>query len=133
MTMALQESQDLRPAHPSLLSGAATTPSQPGEQQNDRSFARDLNLDQLIAAIAGQREERDLITRVLFVSHRFGFAEHFRREQAHSTLFLRAERQTDGQRTYKLAGKEPLPTSYGEDLYYQLGGWLPEDESAARQ
>jgi hypothetical protein len=33
---------------------------------------------------------------VFFVTHRFGFAEHFHREQAASTLFLRAERQPDG-------------------------------------
>jgi DNA mismatch repair ATPase MutS len=32
-------------------------------------------------------------------------------------------------RNYKLAAKEPLPTSYGEDLYYRLGGWL-EDQAA---
>jgi hypothetical protein len=24
--------------------------------------------------------------------------------------------------------KDPLPTSYGEDLYYRLGGWLDEDQ-----
>jgi DNA mismatch repair protein MutS len=36
------------------------------EQDQDRAFASDLNLDQIVAAIAGDREERDLITRVLF-------------------------------------------------------------------
>lgn len=52
--------------------------------------------------------------------------QHFHRQQAGSTLFLRAERQPDGRRDYKLAVKEPLPTSFGEDLYYRLGGWLEE-------
>ena len=66
---------------------------------------------------------------VFFVTHRFGFAEHYHRQQAGSTLFLRAERQPDGRRNYKLAVKDPLPTSYGEDLYYQLGGWLEEDDA----
>jgi len=28
--------------------------------------------------------------------------------------------------------KDPFPTSYGEDLYYRLGGWLEEDEAPAR-
>jgi len=69
--------------------------------------------------------------KVFFVTHRFGFAEHFHREQASSTLFLRAERQPDGRRNYKLAVKDPLPTSFGEDLYYQLGGWLEEDKAPA--
>jgi hypothetical protein len=68
---------------------------------------------------------------VLFVTHRFDFAERFRRQEPGSTLFLRAERQPDGRRDYKLAVKEPLPTSFGEDLYYQLGGWLDEDKAAA--
>jgi MutS domain V len=68
---------------------------------------------------------------VFFVTHRFGFAQHFHRQQADSTLFLRAERQPDGRRNYKLAVKDPLPTSYGEDLYYRLGGWLEEDEAPA--
>jgi hypothetical protein len=65
--------------------------------------------------------------KVFFVTHRFAFAERFHRQYARSTLFLRAEREPDGRRNYKLAVKDPLPTSYGEDLYYQLGGWLDED------
>ena len=68
---------------------------------------------------------------VFFVTHRFGFAEHYHRQQADSTLFLRAERQPDGRRNYKLAVKDPLPTSFGEDLYYRLGGWLEEDKAPA--
>ena len=71
----------------------------------------------------------DAEVKVFFVTHRFDFAEYFHREHAGSTLFLRAERQPDGHRNYKLAVKEPLPTSFGEDLYYRLGGWLDEDEA----
>jgi len=66
---------------------------------------------------------------VFFVTHRFGFAEHFHRQQAGTTLFLRAKRQPDGRRDYKLAVKDPLPTSFGEDLYHRLGGWLEEDNA----
>jgi MutS domain V len=66
--------------------------------------------------------------KVFFVTHRFDFAEHFHRQHAGPTLFLRAERQPDGRRNYKLAVKPPLPTSFGEDLYYRLGGWLDEDK-----
>jgi MutS domain V len=69
--------------------------------------------------------------RVFFVSHRYDFAESFHRQHAASTLFLRAERQPDGRRNYKLAVKAPLPTSFGEDLYYRLGAWLDEDRALA--
>ena len=70
----------------------------------------------------------DAEVRVFFVTHRFSFADRIRRQCAPSSLFLRAERGADGRRTYKLAVRDPLPTSYGEDLYYQFGGWLDEDE-----
>lgn len=45
---------------------AARRASKAGAHDEDRSFARDLNLDQIVAAIAGDREERDLIRSVLF-------------------------------------------------------------------
>lgn len=73
----------------------------------------------------------DAQVKVFFVTHRFDFAERFRRQRGPSTLFLRAERRPDGSRNYKLAVKDPLPTSFGEDLYHQLGRWLDEDEAAA--
>ena len=66
---------------------------------------------------------------VFFVTHRHGLADRFHRQDAHPALFLRAERQPDGRRNYKLAMKDPLPTSYGEDLYYRHGGWLEEDKA----
>ena len=69
----------------------------------------------------------DAQIKVFFVTHRFEFADRFHRQHARSTLFLRAERRPDGRRNYKLAVKEPLPTSFGEDLYYRLGAWLDED------
>ena len=71
----------------------------------------------------------DAEVKVFFVTHRFDFAEGFHRQHADSSVFLRAERQPDGRRNYKLAVKEPLPTSFGEDLYYRLGGWLDEDKA----
>lgn len=65
--------------------------------------------------------------KVLFVTHRFSFADRFRCQHASAALSLRAERQPDGQRSFKLTVKDPLPTSFGEDLYYRLGAWLEED------
>ncbi|HTU05323.1 MAG TPA: hypothetical protein VMG13_07175 [Trebonia sp.] len=71
----------------------------------------------------------DAQVRVLFVTHRFEFAERCHRQHAGLAVFLRAEREPGGRRNYKLAVKEPLPTSFGEDLYHQLGGWLDEDSA----
>jgi len=68
--------------------------------------------------------------KVFFVTHRYGLADRFRRDHAHVTLFLRAERQPDGRRDYKLTANDPLPTSFGQDLYRRLGAWLEEDEPA---
>ena len=55
-------------------------PGAPREQDEDRSFASDLNLDQIVAAIAGDREERDLITAVLFGHLRDADAVRYRQE-----------------------------------------------------
>jgi hypothetical protein len=63
--------------------------------------------------------------RVLFVTHQFDFAASFH-DQPDTTLFLRAPRQPGGERTYQLTVAEPLPTSYGQDIYYRIGGWLEE-------
>jgi len=71
----------------------------------------------------------DAGVRIFFVTHRFSFADRIRRQCASVSLFLRAERRSDGRRTYRLTVKDPLPTSYGEDLYDQLGRWLDEDEA----
>ena len=37
-----------------------------------------------------------------------------------NAIFLRADREADGTRTYKLTAGEPLQTSYGEDLYNRI-------------
>ena len=34
-------------------------------------------------------------------------------------------RHDDGRRPFRLAVSEPLPTSYGKDLYDRIGGWPP--------
>ena len=55
--------------------------------------------------------------RIMFVTHMYELAHAF--FEAHDThsRFLRAERQVDGARTFKLTMGEPLRTSYGRDLY----------------
>jgi DNA mismatch repair ATPase MutS len=69
--------------------------------------------------------------RVFFVTHQFDFADSFRRQREDSTLFLRAPRDADGRRTFKLTDAEPLPTSYGQDIYSRIGGWLGEPPATA--
>jgi DNA mismatch repair ATPase MutS len=60
--------------------------------------------------------------KIFFVSHQYTFASGFRARKEKNTLFLRAERESDGNRTFKLVEAEPLETSYGEDLYNQIFG-----------
>ncbi|MGI6285575.1 hypothetical protein SEF58_07125 [Neomoorella humiferrea] len=60
--------------------------------------------------------------RVFFVTHLYEFAHGFYEKNMANALFLRAERQADGRRTFKLIEGEPLPTSYGEDLYNSIFG-----------
>ncbi len=58
----------------SLLFEEASAAGGAEGQDEDRSFASDLNLDQIVTAIAGDREERDLITTVLYGHLRDGHA-----------------------------------------------------------
>lgn len=60
--------------------------------------------------------------KVFFVTHLYDFAHRFYAQGLATTLFLRAERQPDGQRTFRLIEGEPLPTSYGEDSYQRIFG-----------
>jgi DNA mismatch repair ATPase MutS len=60
--------------------------------------------------------------RVLYVTHLFDLAHGFFVQNLDSALFLRAEREDDTRRTFKVVEAEPLPTSYGEDLYRQIFG-----------
>jgi DNA mismatch repair ATPase MutS len=70
--------------------------------------------------------------KVIFVTHMYDLAHSFHAQQLPTALFLRAERQADGSRTFKLLEREPLPTSYGEDSYRRIfGSETPSAEAAA--
>lgn len=58
--------------------------------------------------------------KVFFVTHLTEFSRTLFETNAGRPVFLRAERLSDGTRTYKLVEAEPLATSYGEDLYAQI-------------
>lgn len=60
--------------------------------------------------------------KVFFVTHLYDFARGFYDWDMADALFLRAERQANGVRPFKLCEGEPLPTSYGADLYKQVFG-----------
>jgi DNA mismatch repair protein MutS len=62
---------ELAPGHHPCLLFAEASPAQHEtdgrpEGETDRSFARDLNFDQIVADVAGKHEQRELITNVLF-------------------------------------------------------------------
>ena len=58
--------------------------------------------------------------KVFLVTHLYEFAHGFYDKRMENAIFLRAERQPDGARTFKLSEGEPLQTSYGEDLYNKI-------------
>jgi DNA mismatch repair ATPase MutS len=60
--------------------------------------------------------------KVCFVTHSFELAHGLHTERRDDALFLRAERRADGTRTFKLIEGEPLPTSFGPDLYRRIFG-----------
>ncbi len=63
--------------------------------------------------------------KVCAVTHMFDLAQGFYLQEMATALFLRAERTADGRRTYRLVEGEPLPTSYGEDLYRRIFDAVP--------
>jgi len=67
---------------------------------------------------------------VYFVTHLFDLAHGFYQQELATALFLRAERQPDGRRTFRLVEGEPLPTSYGEDSYRRIFGAAPDPAPA---
>jgi hypothetical protein len=60
--------------------------------------------------------------RVFFVTHLYDLARACYTDPGSSALFLRAERQPDGRRTFRLVVGEPLPTSHGQDVYADVFG-----------
>ncbi|MEA4924188.1 MAG: DNA mismatch repair protein MutS [Syntrophomonadaceae bacterium] len=58
--------------------------------------------------------------KVCFVTHLYKFAHGRYEQKLENALYLRAEREINGQRTFKMVQGEPLQTSYGADLYNQI-------------
>jgi hypothetical protein len=64
--------------------------------------------------------------KILFVTHMYDLAHGIYTAGGDAVLFLRAEREADGNRTFRLGEGEPLPTSHGEDLYRRIFGSSPD-------
>ena len=60
--------------------------------------------------------------KLLFVTHLYDFAHSLRDLGLDGALFLRAERQPDGRRTFQIVEGEPQRTSHGADLYRRIFG-----------
>ena len=58
--------------------------------------------------------------KVFFVTHQFELSHGLFSQASHEALFLRAEREEGGVRTFKVVEGEPLRTSFGEDLYGRI-------------
>jgi DNA mismatch repair ATPase MutS len=60
--------------------------------------------------------------KTFFVTHLYEFARKLYERGLDNTVFLLAERQADGVRTYKLVEGEPLQTSFGVDVFKTIFG-----------
>jgi len=60
--------------------------------------------------------------KVVCVTHLYELARGLYEANTGNVLFLRADRQADGGRTFRLVEGEPLQTSFGEDLYQSIFG-----------
>ncbi len=60
--------------------------------------------------------------KIVVVTHQYEFARGCADRNLPNVAFLRAERQQDGTRTFKIVQGRPLPTSHGADLYRQIFG-----------
>ncbi len=78
---------------------------------------------QIVSALLEQSHK------IVFVSHQYAFTHGFYERQLATALFLRADRQPDGRRTFKLVEGEPLSTSFGEDVYREV--FSGHDEASA--
>lgn len=72
---------------------------------------------------------KDIITalhehgiKVFFVTHLYEFAKTMYDMELEGTVFLRAERNDNGSRSYRIECGKPLQTSFGEDLFHRIMG-----------
>jgi len=69
---------------------------------------------QIVSALLERR------VKIFYVTHLYELARSLYDKNMENAFFLRAERQQDGRRTFKLHEGEPLQTSYGVDVYNKV-------------
>lgn len=69
--------------------------------------------------------------KIFFVTHLYEVAHGFVVRNTANAIFLRAERQEGGGRTFRLVEGKPLQTSYGEDLYNMI--FLGREETPSQR
>jgi hypothetical protein len=74
----------------------------------------------------------DAGVKVVLVTHLHDLAQGLYRERFEHALFLRAERQPSGHRTFRIVPGEPLPTAHGSDSYERIFG-VPLTEAATTE
>ena len=62
--------------------------------------------------------------KILFVTHLFELANFIYKQNLRMAIFLSAERNQNGSRSFCIKVGEPLETSFGEDLFYSIIGEL---------
>ncbi len=62
----------------------------------------------------------DVGVKVYVVTHLYDLADSLYRQKIESARFLRAERLSDGTRTFRVTPGPPLPTSHGQDSYRRI-------------
>jgi DNA mismatch repair ATPase MutS len=71
---------------------------------------------QILSALLDKR------VKIVCVTHLYELAHGFHQENNRNVLFLRADRKNGGTLAFKLVEGDPLPTSFGEDLYDSVFG-----------
>jgi len=71
---------------------------------------------QIVSALLGRH------AKIAYVTHQYELAHGFGENDGRSVLFLQAEREASGARTFKLVAGEPLRTSFAEDVYNSVFG-----------
>jgi len=58
--------------------------------------------------------------RIFFVTHLWEFASLISKENSNNVMFLKAQRNSDGTRTFKIIESKPQSKSYAEDLFKKI-------------